>query len=507
MRVGAGPARKVNLPAIARPRKALPSVSLAIVAGLTLIGCFQSSTPTTAATPWPTLAPLGTPLAVADAVSRGQGPQLVDHFKIDITPEALAVFPLEGRIEHPVRIEVIILSGQPDPFIVIQNQAGDQIAQSNRGGVGVPEVIGQFQFPKDGYYQLGIGSKTGSGEVGVSVYQLDSTQVEGGGTFTSVPQEVKGTLRQPASYQSYRLPLVRGRRVDITAKALTESLYLQFDVYSPDGSLLASRDNADGTDPALWNLMADVTGNYTIVVSNGDEHVGDYSLNVAPSSPGGQAVVGQRTMLDLGQKSTWLTFDSPAYDGIYVEAKAEGSGVSPTIAVYDQFGNRLTQPDQSNPSDLESLALVQLPFDGTYQIEFSARGNPGQIEYYIRRVRLVDAGMGGQIYPGGRSEKGEITGAGTVLTYFFDGKQGDLIGVDAHGTGGTGLDLGFDLYGPDGTRLLTRDDVVGKDPVLDRYQLPSAGRYVLALWNFGDTNGPFEIYVSTPQAPATLPPG
>jgi hypothetical protein len=449
-------------------------------------------------------------MATAGGLPQGSGPQLVEHFKVDVSPQGAAIFPLQGQFQHPVRVEVIILSGQVDPFIQIDNAAGDLLARSNRGGVGEPEVIGQFQFPRDDYYELGIGSNSGSGELGVSIYQLDTHQLEGGGEFTAIPQEIRGTLRQPASYQSYRLPLERGKRVDVVAKALTQALGLQFDLYDPNGALLDTRDNLDGQDPALWNFMPSLTGNYTVVVSNVDEHIGDYSLQVSASTPGGQAVINQRTPLNVNDrsgKSMWLTFESAAFDGIYVEARPKTSDIDPVIKVYDQFGNRLAASNVADAGNLESLALVQFPFDGTYQVEFSSNAKGGQIDYFIRTVRQIDAGVGGQIYPGGRAEKGDITGPGTVLTYYFDAKQGDLIGVDAHGTGGTGLDLGFDLYGPDGTRLVARDDVVGKDPILDRFEIPRTGRYVLSLWNFGQTTGPFEVFVTTPEAPATPPPG
>jgi hypothetical protein len=115
--------------------------------------------------------------------------------------------------------------------------------------------------------------------------------------------------------------------------------------------------------------------------------------------------------------------------------------------------------------------------------------------------------LGGNVTPGGYVGKGEITGPGMALAYTFDAQAGDLIGVDAHATGGTGLDLGFDLYTPDGYLMVTKDDDVGKDPVLDRVELPQSGRYVLLLWSYGGTIGSFELFVTTPGAPATPPPG
>jgi hypothetical protein len=78
--------------------------------------------------------------------------------------------------------------------------------------------------------------------------------------------------------------------------------------------------------------------------------------------------------------------------------------------------------------------------------------------------------------------------------------------VDAHGTDNTGLDLGLDLYSPEGERLVTLDDVVGVNPVIDRIELPQTGQYALVLWNYGGTTGLYDLYVTNPEAPAT-PPG
>lgn len=491
---------------------------LAVTAVLTLAGCMSvrgapavPPVPTSTLTPWPTLAPLGTTVPGDRPVASGEtGPQLVDKLRVQVGSGVLAVFPLAGDVDHPVRVEVIVLSGEVDPTIEINHVAGDRLAFANRGGVGEPETIGQFQFPSTGYYELGIGTSSGQGDVGVSIYRLDPAQLEGGGAFASVDQELKGTMRQPASYHTFRVPVERGQRFDLWATALTEGLDLLFEVYGPDGALLEARDDNVGQDPYLWNFMPSQTGTYTVVLSNFDEHVGDYALRVSPSVSEGEAVVGKRARLELSdapRRSVWLSFDGLPPDGVLVDARPVTPGMDLTFAVLDPYGNRLALADLGEDDAREMLSFVQFPFKGSYQVEFSTKTGGGEMEYYIRPVRQVDIGLGGNVTPGGYVGKGEITGSGTVLAYTFDAQAGDLIGVDAHATGGTGLDLGFDLYTPDGHLLVTKDDDEGKDPVLDRIELPQSGRYVLTLWNYGGTTGPFELFVTSPGAPATPPPG
>ncbi len=379
----------------------------------------------------------------------------------------------------------------------------------NSGRVGQPEVIGQFQFPADGFYQLGVGGARGSGQIGVSVYWLDPADMEGGGVFTSMDQELRGRMTHPASYHTFRLPVQRGQRFDLSAVALTPDLDLQFELYGPDGAMLAARDDNVGKDPYLWNFMPSQTGTYTLVVSNFDEHVGDYKVVISPSTGGGEAVVGSRTTLQLEgtpRRSTWLTLQGRALDAIAVEARPADSGVDPQITVYDAYGNRLVTVNQDGPDQPETLTLLQFPRDGQYQLEFETLGASGSIQYLIQTTSSYDLDQGGTIVPGSKGGRaGEVAGPGTVLTFQFDGQIGELIGIDAHATSSTGLDLGFDLYTPDGYLLVTRDDSVGKNPAIDRLELPQTGRYALTIWNYADTTGTFGVFVNLPQAAQTAP--
>lgn len=442
--------------------------------------------------------------------SEESGPYLIEQYRVGVQEGLVSVFPLEGGINNAVRIEVIVLSGETDPIITISNIVGDRLATADSGGPGDPEVIGQFQFPSDGYYELGIASVSGSGEVGVSVYRLEPAELEGGGVFSSIDEELLGAIEHPASYHTFRLPAERGQRFDLAAIALTEGLDLLFELYGPDGVLLGARDDNVGNDPYLWNFMPRQSGIYTIVLRNYDEHVGDYRLSVSPSISGGPAVVGTRTELELSaspRRSTWLTLEGKALDGVRVEVRPVSYGMDLTITIYDPFGNPLALANQFGVGGPEQLTLVQFPYDGQYQVEFSTLGEGGEVEYYIRPRRQPDIDMGGSISLGRAKHEGEIVGLGTAVVYVFEAQAGDLIGIDAHATGVTGLDLGFDLYAPDGYLLVTRDDVVGKNPIIDRFELPQTGRYVLVLWNYGGTTGTFELYVTEPEAPAAPPGG
>lgn len=494
-----------------------------LIAGLCLTGCGstastgETSVATPTATPWPTLRAADTPRPVTSqptvesrlSETPQSGPELLDQYRVDVHVDSVSVYPLSGDPDHPVRIEVIVLSGDLDPVVEVSNSNGDRLAHSDTGGRGEPEVIGQFIFPTAGYYELGIASAEGEGEVGVSVYELGQAGLEGGGTFSSMDEELSATILHPATYHTFRLPVRRGERFDLVAESLTEDLDLLFELYDPDGVLVAARDDNVGLDPALWNYMPDHDGPYTVVVSNYGETTGDYVLRVSPSTGVGSVNLGMRTELELTgvpRRSSWLTLEGQALDAVYVEARPVDPGVDVSIVFYDGNGNQLTGVDLAGSGEEEALTLVQFPFDGEYQIEFATMAESGKIEYYVRLTRQVDLEYGGLVVAGGFGKEGEIEGPGTVYSYVFDASAGDLIGVDAHATGIRGLDLGFDLYAPDGTRLLRQDDDVGVNPVIDRYELPEAGRYAVTVWNYGDTVGEFDVFITKPDAPATPPP-
>lgn len=489
-------------------------ISLAVLAGLFVVGCQtrrEEQTPESTPTAWPTLAPLIS--TQQDPVS-GEliltGPQLIDKFRVEIVEGATAIYPLEGHLNQPVRIEVIVLEGNLNPFITLNNAAGDRLASANTGGLGEPEVIGQFQFPGDGFYELGIGVAAGSGQVGVSIYFLEPAELEGG-VFSSLGQDFHGKLAQPASYHTFRVDIERGQRFDIAATALTPGLDLIFELYGPDGRLQAARDDNVDKDPHLWNFMPNQSGTYTIVLSNYEEQTGEYVLQVSASEGGGDAAIGTRTELELNaspRRSIWLTFEGRSFEALRIEGRPIASGVDIVMDLYDPYGNRIISANLNGANEPEILSFVQLPADGTYQLEFTTVAEGGQIEYVIRPTsRPEDDELGGRVGLSIFPHKGVMDGSGMLLVYAFDGDAGHLVGVAARTAYNTELDLGFDLYAPDGTLLTTHDDDVGKDPVVDRIELPLTGRYVVAVWNFEGSTGPFELVISNAEAPAALPGG
>jgi hypothetical protein len=489
-----------------------PRIALLLITASVLNACKSTSdsTATATATSWPTLAPVLSPVAQTDGTQSGaSGPVLIDKFRVDLTDGRISIYPLEGRLAQPIRIEVIVLGGHLDPAIMINDSVGHQLALADSGGPDEPEVIGQLQFPGDGYYELGIGAEGGSGQLGVSIYGLDTGGLEGGGILASINEEVQGRMAQPATYHIFRLQAERGTRFDLRVEALTEGLDTLFDLYAPDGTLVESRDDEAGKDPALWNYMPRQTGTYIIALHNFEESTGDYRLTVAPSAGDGEAVVGVRTEIELGaapENTTWLTVNARSLDVLRVEVRSLSPGVDISIALYDAYGNRIIAANDQGIGEAETISFAQLPLDGIYQIELKTSGEAGTIQYLVLNTRSPNEELGGRVALNNFARDGEIVETGTALSYIFDLNAGDLLSIAARAVGaGNPLDLGFDVYGPDGTLIASHDDDVDKNPVADRIEVPLTGRYVVVLWNYRGTIGPFEIVIDSPDAPAQLP--
>jgi hypothetical protein len=163
---------KVFPPARCKVSRHLVVAGAVFVLAVALAACEADSTASetaaaTTPTPWPTLEPVMSPQPTPMPNSTTEaGPRLLDQFRVDVQEDAVSVFQIEGRIDQPVRIEAIVLSGNIDPYITMSNSVGDRLAYADSGQAGEPEVIGQFQFPGDGFYELGVAAPAGSGEVG-----------------------------------------------------------------------------------------------------------------------------------------------------------------------------------------------------------------------------------------------------------------------------------------------------------------------------------------------------
>ena len=485
-------------------------IFLAMVAMSACGGRADTPVPTTTigatnpATSFPTVAPVA-PENLTSQPGSDAMPELVliDSFRGDVQPEAQAIFGLTGQAGDPIRIEAQVHLGEPDLALQLNTPDGQVLAKVNVGGPGQSEVIGEFRFPTDGYYELAVQSREGTGQVDVLVYRLPSEALSGGGVIPGFNQPVTGSIEHPATFHTFQLQVERGQRFDIGATALSGDLDLVFELYDPQGESVALRDDTIGYDPYLFNHMPSISGVYTLVLTNYEQTTGTYQVIAEASRSGGQLVFGQREVLTLSREpshGTWLTFVGTGGEALSVEARPINPSTNLALAVYDVYGNRLAYADLGGPGVTEFLGEVQLPYDGPYQLEFDTLTEGGELEYLARSLSFYEIGeVGGPIVPGPRTERTvAIRQTGTVHTYWFEGEAGQLVTIDAESTAGA-LDLAFGLYDLAGNLLTFHDDDRNRDPVVENFALPVSGPYYLVLSTLGDNVGEYRLKVNTPS--------
>jgi hypothetical protein len=112
-------------------------ISLALSAGLILVGCQSERTAETATpstpTPWPTLASLVTTQMSTSGEHITLGPQLIDKFRVNVQDGTMSLFPIEGYLDRPVRIEVL-LEGDSIRYC-LKRCFSHRLASANSGGL------------------------------------------------------------------------------------------------------------------------------------------------------------------------------------------------------------------------------------------------------------------------------------------------------------------------------------------------------------------------------------
>jgi hypothetical protein len=460
----------------------------------------------TAAGPLPTVAPIPTEdIAVQTAAPVQPAPELIESIRGDVQPLAQSIFGLTGQAGDVVRIEVQVRSGAPDLALELSTPGGEVLARVDAGGPGESEAVGEFRFPATGYYELGVRSAAGDGQIDVLIYQLADEVLSGGGVIPGFDQPATGSMDSPATIHSFTLQVERGQRFDLRATALSGDLDLLFELYDPQGEAVASRDDSLGYDPYLFNHMPVIGGEYTVVLTNYEQTTGDYELLAQRSQSSGQLSFGRNQTIALPTEphhGTWMTFVGVGGEGLSIDAEPISPNVDLTLAIHDIHGNRLAFADLGGPGVGEHLR-VRRPYDGPYQLAFDTLLEGGQMRYdVIARTPLDFDPNGSQLaFPTTRKVTIESREVGVTYAYWFDGEAGQRVTFDGSTNAGT-LDLAFDLYDQAGNLLSTHDDDRGNDPVLENYPLPFTGRYYLVLRiDAAHRGGEFRLRAEMPPPP------
>ena len=405
-----------------------------------------------------------------------------------------------------IRVDVVILGGSPsyelrliDPF---NNQIAHLQAEVGQQQAAIPEIM----LPYEGNYQVEFLPVSGTGTATVTVTALDAPS---GGESLEIGESVTAALDVANAYHTYSFLLNEGDVVSVSAIAESNGLPdTQFDLYGPDGRLMAETDDVDGPEnqnAVLTHFVAPLTGNYVAIVTNRGKSTGSYEFSVqsdtvppiAEGDPDLQLGHDYRIQLFEGSNLS-LTFDGVIGDVIKVETLGLGTNLEIDMRLVSPFGQVIAYALDASAGQPENLNEVQLPYDGRYTLEIVPSG---QGETTLRLINLGQDGLtGGGVFGDelSGSRPGRINASNVFHYYQFNGRAGDRVTLSVLSDSLVGnLDLGMALLAPDGYQAAFADnqDSVGSlDPLLDAYRLTETGTYTVVVYTFDpEARGTYEL--------------
>jgi|GEM_PF-6752251 len=307
----------------------------------------------------------------------------------------------------------------------------------------------------------------------------------------SFGQTMTGAISTQGEQDTYTFMGAVGDVILVRVTTETE-LWLQVDLYDPEGSLQESAvEVGPGTADLKSNPLGAV-GYYQIRVSDyNNTRTGDYWIFLQRLNNPGMAVpfdFGRTLFSSVTNACEEHTYYFNALAGDTIEVRVTTtSDLDPAYQVYGPTGDFLTENFASGPGILEED--IQITVTGTYTllfkdgIDFMTGTEYGTEtgDYWIFTQRLNNPGTASRM-DFGEMRTGALLYACDIHTYVFDALEEDRvwIRVSMEPT----IDPAFTLRAPDGS-FVTED--FGTNPLDDWVTLPSTGTYTLMVRDWADT--------------------
>lgn len=153
-------------------------------------------------------------------------------------------------------------------------------------------LLGPFALPADGTYYLKV-QQTGTSTNSYTL-RLESSPME----VLTFGEAVEGELTTEVPFVIYAFEGTADTVVDIVVSS-GASLDSTLTLYGPANDVLATNDDTNGIDPALYGSVLPETGTYVVVVKPYSDGTGSFSLSIRES-----------VIADLDAGTQTLTFDT-----------------------------------------------------------------------------------------------------------------------------------------------------------------------------------------------------
>ncbi|MCP5101347.1 MAG: hypothetical protein GY943_37855 [Chloroflexi bacterium] len=306
-----------------------------------------------------------------------------------------------------------------------------------------------------------------------------------------------------------------GRYATITASPDDKDIDLRIAIIGPSGQTITELDNGfAGDSEVLIDFLLLDTGTYLIEIDEFFNETGRYTLSLVLTDDPlfveeGQITIGQTIQSDLppNVQKVWR-FNGTAGEQISIVLIPE-TPFDAILNLHGPDGTRLVGLDEGFNGDPELLSGYELPLTGDYTIlvnSFAGDGGSYSLSLDTGGENTLNFHDAGDIVYD--ETKQETLQANEAHAWFFNGKQGDEIGITVTPLDGS-MDMDIWLLDPDIERLDAQDNFLAGEAEQITHVLPRDGQYLILVSEFFGVAGNYEIYLSanaaeTPTLAGTL---
>lgn len=458
-----------------------------------------------------------TPAPIADIERLAYG-ESVNGVLADDRPEESYLFSGESgdvitasaRRESGADLSLILAVRAPDGTLIARDDSNDSDVAAIEG----------FRLPATGTYRLVVsrfGGATGqtAGRYAVTLVGAAAARPVRG--TTRYDTSAIGRLNDSAPLDRISFTGRAGDVIGVTGIATSGDLDITLALEDANGVLLATNDDANGTDAAMIPIQLPADGDYLVVVGRAGASAGNYTLNVnllyqgaAPTLPLDAVIAyGERLTgaLDNATREAAYTFVGVRGDVITVQMLHQNDDAPPLLRLQDPAGRELANGQLTVGAT--AIQGFRLPADGRYTLVVRRPANaqaaftPFALALGLADAQTAGGLMGGVLNANGLGEA--ITGAfapgQTAHYWLFSGGAGQGLTFSLLWLGGEGLPSAL-VLAPDGRALSTlRLPTRGAAAAIADLILPVDGVYTLLVLPGGGSAGGYRLGVQVTNAP------
>lgn len=424
-------------------------------------------------------------------------------------------YAFEGEAGQEVQISLDSLDF--DPYLILQNAAGETIAENDDSFTGYNALL-NFTLPETGRYQV-IATSYGGGAMGSYDLQVNATEqvnpplLQPSGTRLDLEERVVTKTRtSPGDRVSLKGNANQAWNISLDSEDFDTYLILQ----NQDGEVIAESDDREGSTNSYLQVTLPETGTYDLIASAfAPESSGGFQLYATDLQRSATPVLAENGTLTPEATPTEIRYvrNADAYSfqgeaGQILEISLNSDEFDTYLALQNAAGETIAQDDDSG-SERNALLNVLLPDSGSYRVV--ARGyedtSVGAYQFQINSLSLKPTPL--------LQEQGSLSDQDALLPNTDTQKRSDRYSLN--GQSGQRLEINlrspeFDTYlilqDAAGNTIAENDDrMVGDTNSRLSTILPEAGTYQVLVTGFSeDSRGLYDLTVQEAQVTKAIQP-